>query len=275
MTSPLQDSGTGPFPLAEAPGLVANREEQPRSPASNPCWTLADATPSTSEPANAAPDSRYRPQPVLDVAKYKAFPPAARKREIDRAVRSFTGNAQNVFVHYVEPVLQERRRELLAKKTKKLYHKTAAQFWSFVSQEQAFFWRQKAVELRLALRQGTLKAELCLADAGYRDEWYEYRRFAEVAVAEYFQQEVPGEFREERGEDGKDQIAVEGVVPGCVDNSAAGTAQMTEHDQTEVENVDDEADVQMPSSATSTDAQDDLPRLPDALAELGIKNLPC
>ncbi|KAM3414889.1 hypothetical protein BST61_g10032 [Cercospora zeina] len=269
MGIPLRDSETDQRALADATGDKTVHEDTPRSPASKPCQALESATPSISGPASASPEHRFQPQPVIDIPKYNAFPPAARKREIERAVRSFTGNAQNMFVHHVESVLRARRRERLAQKTtKKLYSKTAAQVWPHVSQEQAFFWRQKAVELRLALSHGILEADICLADAGWRDEWVEYRRFAEMAVANYLQQEVPEEFREEREKKGQDRIVADDVVPECVKNSAIG--QTTGCNTDEVERTEDETDAHIQSSAISTGAQDDLRGLSDTLSKLDL-----
>ncbi|USW57984.1 hypothetical protein Slin15195_G113030 [Septoria linicola] len=102
-------------------------------------------------------DLQYQPRPVDDVAKYNAFPAVARQREIVKAATNFAGNARNIFVHYTEPVLQQRRREVLATgRTKKLFTKTAAQLWPTLAQAESFFWNQKSVELRLALKQGSL-----------------------------------------------------------------------------------------------------------------------
>ncbi|PPJ59071.1 hypothetical protein CBER1_01751 [Cercospora berteroae] len=270
MAGPSQEPG-GSLP-APIDSPADNSKHQQKSGAfsndSNQTFALASAP--TPHAATTAVDRRYQPLPVLDISRYNAFPAAARQREIDRAVQKFSGNAQNMFVHHVEPVIQHRRSDLRAAgRSKRLYHKIAAQIWSFTSSEQSFFWTQKVTELRLALKQGTLKAEDCLRDAGYEDEWYEYRRFAEMAVADYMKQDVPEEFREQQEEDDDAGAVVGGIEGDCEDKDAA--EQFPEDDNSGIEQVNADKDAAIHSTKVSTDATDDMSLLPDALTQIGVK----
>lgn len=84
-----------------------NFEEHP------PKTKTTNSAPRNSTSSAAHPDAptcerlhlRYQPRPVEDVAKYNAFPAAARQREVVKAATKFAGNARNIFVHYTEPIL--------------------------------------------------------------------------------------------------------------------------------------------------------------------------
>ena len=260
MVGPPQEPA-GDLPASiDLPDDITKHQEISGDSLNDPKQVLAPAIISTPQAATPAVDQRYQPLPVLDISRYNAFPAAARQRELDRAVQKISGNAQNMFVHYVEPVLQHRRNELRATgRSKRLHHKTAAQIWSFMSLEQSFFWTQKVTELRLALKQGTLKAEDCLRDAGYSDEWYEYRRFAEMAVAEYMKQEVPEEFREER----KHWVTRDEIKRGVAD-------QATEDDRREHEQVEDQTEV-LHLVTVSTGTRDDALLLDQMLPRVDLE----
>ncbi|GIZ49400.1 hypothetical protein CKM354_001243000 [Cercospora kikuchii] len=254
MTDPPQESG-GDLPSSiDLPDDNSEHQEKSGASSDDPNQTLAPAIISTPQAATPA---------------YKAFPSAARQREIDRAVRKFSGNAQNMFVHHVEPVLQHRRDDLRATgRSKRLHHKTAAQIWFLMSPEQSFFWTQKVTELRLALKQGTLKVEDCLRDAGYSDEWYEYRRFAEMAVAEYTKQEVPEEFREEGKHWVKDENMVTDLTQDDIKSSMAD--QATEDDREEDEQVEDQTEF-LHSATFPTGTGDDMPLLDQTLPQVDLE----
>lgn len=152
--------------------------------------------------------NRYRPAPVVDLKRFSKFPPAMRQREVGKAVAAFTSSGRGLFLHYTRPVLTIRRdAHLQSSITRKKYHKSVEQLWPTLPQEEAFFWHQKALELRNALKmkatalrdaidQKSISAEQCLLDAGFADEWYEYRRFAEIRAASYLQTELPEEFEQ-------------------------------------------------------------------------------
>ena len=128
-------------------------------------------------------------RPVKELASLNAFPAAAREREILKAAHTFASTGRNVFVHYVEPILDERRRSLLADgTTRKKYYKSAAQVWQLQTTDQRAFWDEKARELRMCMKQGLLGSEDCLRNAGKRDEWQSYLWYAESAIAAYLDQ---------------------------------------------------------------------------------------
>ncbi|KXT12306.1 hypothetical protein AC579_6217 [Pseudocercospora musae] len=157
----------------------------------------------TTTPQHRTSDSsRYRPQPVKDIATYKSFPPgsAARHRALHQDALNFTANARNIFVHYAEPTLEIRRQQKLASGTtkKKFYH-NAAQLWAEIQtidelHEQRFFWNQKSVEIKLALKKKTITHEDVLQNAGFEEDWWGCRKYAEMAVGWYLGQEPPREF---------------------------------------------------------------------------------
>ncbi|EME79936.1 uncharacterized protein MYCFIDRAFT_176935 [Pseudocercospora fijiensis CIRAD86] len=144
--------------------------------------------------------SRYRPRPVKDTAIFKAFPPAARQRELKQEATKFAANARNIFVHHVDPVLELRRKEKLASgTTKKKFYSNAARLWAEMQtiddlHEQRFFWNQKSVEMKLALKKKTVTPGNLLQDAGFEEDWWECRKYAEMAVGWYLGQDVPEEF---------------------------------------------------------------------------------
>ncbi|CAK1368165.1 unnamed protein product [Cercospora beticola] len=267
MTAPPQEP-EGDLPASvDSPADDSEHEEKSGILCNKSSQTLALASASTPQTATTAMYQRYQPLPVLDITKHKALPSAARQREIDRAVQKFSGNAQNMFVHHVEPVLQHRRKDLRATgRIERLHHKTAAQIWSLMSPEQSFFWTQKVTELRLALKQGTLKAEDCLRDAGYNDEWYECRRFAEMAVAEYMKQEVPEEFREERLDQARQDMVTDRMRD---DTKSGGAEQVTEDDREKYGQVENQNEF-LHSATVPTGTGDDIPPLDQTLPQVDL-----
>lgn len=142
------------------------------------------------EPAIVTRPSHVRP--VIDIARFDAFPQAARARELTKAVNTFASSGKNVFMHYVEPTLNRRRTELLKTgMTKKKYHKTAAQLWPSVEQEERSFWNGQAKELRLCLKEKSLSVENCLTFAGRAGDDPACSWHAEVAVSQYLGTPLP------------------------------------------------------------------------------------
>ncbi|KAK4616323.1 hypothetical protein CLAFUW4_10372 [Fulvia fulva] len=137
-------------------------------------------------------EDSIEPQPVIDLLRYRGFPQTARQRELAKEATRFAANAIYLFCHHVTPVLEARRKALLATSTRrKKYHKSADLIWRALPHDQSFFWEHHAQLVRQALKDGTLSAEQCLQNAGFRDEWLAYRRFAEMAVADYLELPMP------------------------------------------------------------------------------------
>ena len=131
---------------------------------------------------------------VIDLAKLEALPPAAKERETKQAADTFASTGRNVFVHYVTPILEGRRKLLLeANIRKKKYPKTAAQIWQTVDAEEAFFWHETARQLRLCMKKELLRPKGCLIHAGRVSEKETYIWHAEVAVAAYLNLPTPQE----------------------------------------------------------------------------------
>ena len=127
-----------------------------------------------------------RIESVLETALYEAFPPTSRDRELKKAADTFASTGRNVFVHYITPILEQRRKLLLASGlTKKKYPKTAAQLWPTLGAEEEFFWNEAARELRLCMKQNLFSKEDCLLHAARPGERESYLWHAEVAVATY------------------------------------------------------------------------------------------
>ena len=123
---------------------------------------------------------------VTDVAQLERLPPASRAREIKKAVDNFASNGRNIFVHYVEPILDKRRELLIASgTTKKRFYKTAVQIWQSVQREDASFWIEAAKELRLRMKDGSLDRKDCLLHSGILCERQTYIWHAEEFVAAY------------------------------------------------------------------------------------------
>ena len=132
--------------------------------------------------------------PVTNLAAFEALPPAAKDRETKKAADTFASGRRNIFVHYVTPILNERRRLLLGSGlTKKNYHKTAAQVWQALETDEAFFWNQTAREVRMCMKKGILSPKGCLIHGGRLDSKKTYVQHAEFAVASYLNLPTPEE----------------------------------------------------------------------------------
>jgi hypothetical protein len=139
--------------------------------------------------------------PMADLHVLEALPPAARERETRKAVDTFASTGRNVFVHYTAPILDERRKRLLAAGLrKKKYSKSAAQLWQSIGEEEQFYWNEAARYLRQCMKQGVLSHKDCLIHGGRVDEKKDYIWNAEVAVAAYLELPAPAEKRREEVE---------------------------------------------------------------------------
>ncbi|KAF7188236.1 hypothetical protein HII31_10521 [Pseudocercospora fuligena] len=161
----------------------------------------ATECPKATTPQHRTSDtSTYRPRPVIDITIYKAFPAASRQRELHQEAMKFAANARNIFVHYIEPILDLRRKEKLSSgTTKKKFYYNAARLWAemqtiYELHEQRFFWNQKSVEMKLALKKNAIKLGDLLQNAGFEEDWWECRRYAEMAVGWYLGEDLPREF---------------------------------------------------------------------------------
>ncbi|KAK5681534.1 hypothetical protein LTS10_006066 [Elasticomyces elasticus] len=128
--------------------------------------------------------------PVLIVQRLDKFPPAARARELKKAADTFACSGRNVFVHYVAPTLETRRKKLLASSvTKKKYTKTAAQLWHSLEQDdrdEYFYWNEMVGRrIRESLRSTELSYEMCLEYAGMPEDRATCIWHAELAVSRY------------------------------------------------------------------------------------------
>ncbi|KAK3621211.1 hypothetical protein LTR56_022921 [Elasticomyces elasticus] len=128
--------------------------------------------------------------PVLIVQRLDKFPPAARARELKKAADAFACSGRNVFVHYVAPILETRRKKLLASSvTKKKYTKTAAQLWHSLEQDdrdEYFYWNEMVGRrIRESLRSTELSYEICLEYAGMPEDRTTCIWHAELAVSRY------------------------------------------------------------------------------------------
>ncbi|KXS95994.1 hypothetical protein AC578_8084 [Pseudocercospora eumusae] len=161
---------------------------------------VTESSKTTSPECLTPQSSSYRPRPVKDIAAYKSFPPASRHRALHQEAMKFAANARNIFVHYVEPILDFRRKEKLASgTTKKKFYYNAARLWAELQtidelHGQRFFWNQKAVEMKLALKKKMISPEDLLRNAGFEEDWWENRKYAEIAVGWYLGEDVPQEF---------------------------------------------------------------------------------
>ena len=125
---------------------------------------------------------------VVDLSKLEALPPAAKNSEIQKAADTFASSGRNIFVHYVAPILDMRRKILLASgTTKKKHPKTAAQLYQTLDADQKFYWEQAAKELRLCMKKEILSPKACLVHGGRLSEREQYVRYAELAVATYLE----------------------------------------------------------------------------------------
>ncbi|KAF2169052.1 hypothetical protein M409DRAFT_21061 [Zasmidium cellare ATCC 36951] len=133
-----------------------------------------------------------RPRPLLDLKTLNRFPGAARQRELIKLVDKVSGNGVHLFIHYTSPILEARRKTLLASgTTKKKYPKSTSQLWTTLDDEQRGFWDHQVKLIRLGIANRTLGHEHCVEDAGFRSEWKECLRFSENSVATYLQLPLP------------------------------------------------------------------------------------
>ncbi|KAK3620871.1 hypothetical protein LTR56_023144 [Elasticomyces elasticus] len=128
--------------------------------------------------------------PVLSLQHLDRFPPAARARELKKAADIFACSGRNIFVHYVAPILETRRKKLLTSVvTKKKYTKTAAQLWYSLEQDDSdeyFYWNEMVGRrIRESLRSCELSYEMCLEHAGVPEDRATCIWHAELAVSRY------------------------------------------------------------------------------------------
>ena len=130
--------------------------------------------------------------PIANLPLLDALPPATRERETKKAADTFASTSRNVFVHYATPILEERRKRLLASGLrKKKYPKTAAQLWRIIGHDEEFYWSEVARSLRLGMKLGILSPKGCLIHGGRAGERESYVYHAEVAVAGCLELPVP------------------------------------------------------------------------------------
>ena len=146
----------------------------------------------------------YKPRPVIDdrtIAKLERLPQAAKATELSERACTFTSSGRNIFVHYVEPVLNCRRAALHSSGlTKKKWFKTAAQLWQTMKErqhEEYIFWCQQASELQNDLRTKTLSHEDCLKYAGRAGDAQMCVLHAQIAVSHYLDIALPLELEQE------------------------------------------------------------------------------
>lgn len=76
---------------------------------------------------------------VTNLTHIEALPAAAKEREIKQAADTFASTGRNVFVHHATPILEERRKRLLASGLrKKEYPKSAPQLYQVIGAEEEF-----------------------------------------------------------------------------------------------------------------------------------------
>lgn len=147
-------------------------------------------------------------QSVANLTHLDALPPAARERETKKAADIFASTGRNLFVRYATPILEERRKRLLATGLrKKKYAKSAVQVWQGVGIEQQFFCHQAAKELRLAMKAKQLNPKGCLIHGGRVGERESYVWWAERAVRGYLELPPPTDL-EEKSEANEGEIGV-------------------------------------------------------------------
>ena len=135
--------------------------------------------------------------PLANLPLLDALPPAARERETKKAADTFASTGRNVFVHYATPILEERRKRLLASGLRrKKYPKTAAQLWHMIGHDEEFYWNEVARSLRLGMKLGILSPKGCLVHEGRAGERESYVYHAEVAVAGYLELPPPTEMED-------------------------------------------------------------------------------
>lgn len=114
-----------------------------------PTDSSADATTATSAPTTnqaasahqtAAPSPHYQIPPLLTaraIGHITALPPTAQATELAKRANTFASSSKNIFVHYVEPILNHRRTELLSRgKNRKKFTKSAVQLWQGLQEQQ-------------------------------------------------------------------------------------------------------------------------------------------
>ncbi|CZT18209.1 uncharacterized protein RCC_04052 [Ramularia collo-cygni] len=155
----------------------------------SPTSVLAVTKPSTGPPALeptstpfARPNSPWSTT-ILDAAK---LPPASRQREILKLANNKLSNGYALFVHYVQPTLELRRKVLLdSGTTKKKFYKSVGKLYEDLPTGQKAFWNGEAARLRVLVRDKVITHEECVRHAGSPDQWDTYIEYAETAVAEY------------------------------------------------------------------------------------------
>ena len=142
----------------------------------------------------------YVPQEVIDARtalKLERMPPAARASELSERANTFASSGRNVFIHYVELMLDCRRAALHSSGlTKKRYFKTTAQLWQTMKEKQHgeyLFWCQQATELQAELRSKMLSHEDCLKCAGKVGNAHICVWHARIAVSRYLDIALPPE----------------------------------------------------------------------------------
>lgn len=191
-------------------------------------------------------------QPATNLSNIEALPARAKERETKKAADTFASTGRNVFVHYVTPVLDERRTLLLASSTtKKKYTKTAPQLWQSLEITESFFWNEAARQLRLCMKEDVLSPKGCLIHGGRLCEKKTYVWHAEIAVAAYLDLPPPQE------NDGETVVVPDEVNGKEVDVESDPVESTTGKDMT------DNTDVQTRTEEHDHDSIELLDTLPD------------
>lgn len=123
--------------------------------------------------------------------------PHSRERDIRHAAERFASTPRNIFVHWVQPILDQRRSDLQATGViRKKYYKSAAQLWPAVANDiemhdQSFFWNTMASQLQLCVKTSFANAESVVRRGGVEHEFGNYVLYAEIAVSEYLGTTLP------------------------------------------------------------------------------------
>lgn len=122
----------------------------------------------TPSPPFASKDSPWSTA-ILDATK---LPPASRNRELVKLANNKLSNGYALFVHYVKPTLDIRRRALVdSGATKKKFHKTVGKLYEELPTSQKAFWNSEAARLRHYIQEKTITHEECVRSVGTPDQW--------------------------------------------------------------------------------------------------------
>lgn len=122
----------------------------------------------TPSPPFASKDSPWSTA-TLDATK---LPPASRNRELVKLANNKLSNGYALFVHYVKPTLDIRRKALVDSGiTKKKFHKTVGKLYEELPTSQKAFWNGEAARLRHCIQEKKTTHEECVRNVGTPDQW--------------------------------------------------------------------------------------------------------